>query len=497
MEVDRMTIDGTLLRGALLFVTVPLCAGAAHAAGVVTNCGSFGTVGTPGTLADAVAGGGVVTFNCTSGSGDIIVPQLSVTSGSLTIDASASATPITLRGNNANRHFLVNNNAHLTLRRLTLRDGRAAGADVDGGSIAVIDARITIEECLFQNNNVNGSGGTRNRGGAIAIVNAVNTAADNTIEDSTFDDNVVISSDAALGGALYLLGGTLGVRNSTFHSANAAQGNSGSGGGAIALESAVNATLIHLTVSGNVTSAGLGGGGILFSSSVASISNSIVTENTAPGGSRDVQSTASAPFPGTYCLIGDGDGSNFTFGPTNLVGTTASPLNPRLALMTSFGGPTPTRPPQPASPANNAIPTANCPLAVDQRGAPRTAGQPCTMGAVECDWTLVATGGTPQTTPVLTDFPVLLAVRLADQIDLRLSGIQIDLTAPPQTGPSATFGASTLSTGEFGTAQVRATANAIPGSYQVIASTVGVSPGAAFDLTNGVVPVTLIDFTVE
>ena len=37
----------TLLHGALLFMTVPLCAGVAHAAGVVTDCQNFGTVGTP------------------------------------------------------------------------------------------------------------------------------------------------------------------------------------------------------------------------------------------------------------------------------------------------------------------------------------------------------------------------------------------------------------------------------------------------------------------
>ncbi len=467
---------------ALTVIAVLVSAPPARAAGVVTDCQNFGTVGTVGTLADAINGGGVVTFNCSSGSGTIIVPQMSVTSGSLTVDASASATPITLDGNNANRHFFVTGNASLTLRRLTLQNGRVNGADVFGGSISSLNAGITIDGCVFRNNTLTGSGNVR--GGAIAILTG---ALPRTIENSTFEGNSVSSPGVPAGGALFTstTAGSIVVRNSTFHG-NSVNGTSGNGhGGAIAFD-AGGGFAHQVTVTGNAvngTASSVGGGGIYVDDNATQVSNSIVAGNTSTGSGQDVRTLTSGAFPGTYNLIGNGDTSGFTFGPTNLVGTTASPLDPLLAPLGPFGGPTPTRLPLPASAANNAIPTANCPLLTDQRGAARTGGQPCTMGAVEPDWALTATGGTPQSTLVNTAFPAPLAVELADQLDQHLAGIQVDFAAPP-SGASATLGAPSANTDALGAAQVTATANGTAGSYQVNATTTGVTPAAAFDLTN-------------
>src|SRR5919109_1364617 len=150
-----MKICGTLLRPAFLFIAVSLYRLPAHAAGVVTDCQNFGTVGTAGTLADAVNGGGLVTFNCISGSGTIIVPQMNVSAADLTIDASASATPITLDGNNANRHFLVNNNRTLTLRRLTLQNGRANGGGAGGGSFTAPSGGLRVRGPGFRGPKLN------------------------------------------------------------------------------------------------------------------------------------------------------------------------------------------------------------------------------------------------------------------------------------------------------------------------------------------------------
>jgi hypothetical protein len=492
-----MKIHRTLLYRGLLCGAVSLGAGAAHAAGVVTDCQDFGSVGTVGTLADAVNGGGVVTFNCSSGSGTIVVPQMSVTSGSLTIDASSSATPITLDGNNANRHFFVDGNATLTLRRLTLQNGRANGGASVGGSIALINAGLTVDGCVFRNNALIGSG--NNRGGAIAIIPSTLSAIPRTIENSTFEGNTVTSTNIPSGGALHVSdgSGSTVVRNSTFHGNSVNEANSSGNGGAMAWFT--TGIVEHVTVTGNAvngTASSAGGGGIFLLNGAAQVSDSIVAGNTSTGSGPDVRNAVPAAF-GTYNLIGNGDTSNFSFGPTNLVGTTASPLDPLLAPLGSFGGPTQTRLPLPASAANNAIPTANCPLFTDQRGAARTSGQPCTMGAVEPDWSLVATGGTPQNTMVLTAFPAPLAVRLADQLNRTLAGIQIGYTPPPQTGASATLGAPSASTDALGAAQVAATANAIAGTYQVDATTTGVVTAAAFNLTNDLTPVTLIDVTVE
>jgi len=143
------------------------------------------------------------------------------------------------------------------------------------------------------------------------------------------------------------------LNNSTF-SGNSA----GSGGGGLDNYQAA-ATLNNCTLSGN--SAGGGGGGIANFGTLA-LTNTIVASNTAPV-SPDINLDISGSFSGANNL-------------TN--------VNPLLAPLGSYGGPTPTMPPLLGSPAIDAGSDAVTNLLVtDQRGFPRLSGAHVDIGAVE------------------------------------------------------------------------------------------------------------------
>src|SRR5262249_44076305 len=117
---------------------------ALKAAGTVTNCGNFGTVGTSGDLADALSGGGTVTISCRW---TIIGPQSTI---SVNTSITASGT-VTLSGNNANRVFLVNSGISLILDDLTISSGKST---IDGGGIENLGGTVVITNSTFYNNSV-------------------------------------------------------------------------------------------------------------------------------------------------------------------------------------------------------------------------------------------------------------------------------------------------------------------------------------------------------
>ena len=108
------------------------------------------------------------------------------------------------------------------------------------------------------------------------------------------------------------------------------------------------------------------------------LKNSIVANNTAPTGPDCKNSPTSAG----HNLIGDDSGCSFTPAAGDLVGTAASPIDPRLRALEDNGGPTLTHALEFDSPAVNGGDIAACP-ATDQRNAPRPAVGACDMGAFE------------------------------------------------------------------------------------------------------------------
>jgi predicted outer membrane repeat protein len=135
-------------------------------------------------------------------------------------------------------------------------------------------------------------------------------------------------------------------------------------------------TLLGSTVAGNSADAG---GGINDEGEMTA-ANSIIAGNT----SDDIE-TAGTPVNSLgFNLVGETDGSAGWIS-TDLTGTVAKPLNPKLGPLANNGGPTQTLLPQPGSPAINHGSNALVPagLTTDQRGLPRIVGGTVDIGAVE------------------------------------------------------------------------------------------------------------------
>jgi predicted outer membrane repeat protein len=200
-----------------------------------------------------------------------------------------------------------------------------------------------------------------------AIANAVSGTL--TVTGSTLSANTVTGPEQ--GGGIEN-SGTLMVTNSTLSA------NSASSGGAI-YNFQGTLTLTNSTLSAN--SAGNAAGGIGVAGGVVDLRNTIVAGNVAPSGA-DIRGPVSSTSG--YNLIGDGTGlsgiSNGLGG--NLIGTAASPIDPRLGPLADNGGPTRTQAVLADSPARGAGSLAYA-TATDQRGLPRTVAGEIDLGAYQ------------------------------------------------------------------------------------------------------------------
>ena len=93
-----------------------------------------------------------------------------------------------------------------------------------------------------------------------------------------------------------------------------------------------------------------------------------------------------------------------------------------------------------------------------------------------------ATGGSPQGTTVLTAFPQAFQATVTDASGNPVSGVTVTFTAPA-SGASATLSAAQATSDANGLATVTATANAMIGSYAVLATIAG-GNSASFNLSN-------------
>ncbi len=227
---------------------------------------------------------------------------------------------------------------------------------------------VVIEQFTIQNGSTSDGGGILN-----------NTGNDLTINDTTITGNTVTN----YGGGI-INSGNLILNNSTV-SGNIALGSSSRGGGVYS----GNITLNNSTISNN--SSGWLGGGIYINGTL-NTKNSILANNTASVG----------PDCYTYTIGGGGvvtsngynifgNNSECTFTPTtgDQVGTSSSPIKPRLTPLQDNGGPAFTHALLVGSPAidagNPATPGSggNACLATDQRGVARPDGTRCDIGAFE------------------------------------------------------------------------------------------------------------------
>jgi len=294
-------------------------------------------------------------------------------------------------------------------------DGRYSG---DGAGILAYAATVEAVESVLSGGVVglSGSGGSgtgsdgldggRGMGGSLAASNgSVVMLTDTTVKDNTAStggglygggsgtvvtlDGCTVSGNHAYeyGGGLYGGGSaTLVLTNSTI-SGNTADEH---GGG---IYSGSTLTLTFVTIAYNTAdadgTAGSGDGGGFFGPDVT-MTNTIVAQNTDTGGENpDCHSGYGGTIvSGDYNLLGIGDSTNCNFASQahDLVGTTASPIDPLLGVLGDKGGPTWTHSLNLSSQAVGYIPDGanGCvPGIRDQRGAPRF--PPCNIGAFAAD----------------------------------------------------------------------------------------------------------------
>ena len=192
-------------------------------------------------------------------------------------------------------------------------------------------------------------------------------------------DDVVISGNTASssGGGLYQTAGTATLTNVTIG------GNWAHYGGGLYQRDGTS-TLTNVTIGGNT--AFYSGGGLYLDFGIADLRNSIVARNAAVAGPDLYRSGAGNIVFGDSNLIGDGAGQSLVNGASgNLVGTTASPIDP---LFVSMVGTDPTQWNLRLglnSPAANSGDNAWIPpgITTDIAGGPRILGTTVDMGAYE------------------------------------------------------------------------------------------------------------------
>lgn len=277
------------------------------------------------------------------------------------------------------RFFSVGEGAVLVLEEVTLRHG---SMQLNGGAIFSLGS-LSVIRCTLTANFANASGGAVCAYGTLSIVDSTISSNSATggggavfcngsasFAGSTFSGN----TSSGTGGAIWSLFEISSIRNCTFSANIAAEG--GAIGSAWTIGSITNTTIAN-----NIAEEGEGGG--IYTDSIGDLVSCIVAANTA-GTSPDLKYFGE---PGIVSnnLIGDGDGSGLIDGVNaNQVGTSASPLDPRLGPLTVNGGPTFTHALLAGSPAIDAgsNPAA---LANDQRGPgfSRVSGAQADIGAFE------------------------------------------------------------------------------------------------------------------
>ena len=397
-------------------------------------------------LEEALRVGGIVTFNC-GGEHTILANTMVLDDGTnVTIDGGGV---ITLSGEELRQIFIVSAGAHLTLNRITLRDG-----NWPRGGALVVYGQATLNDSAVRNSQApcwvcDGSDGLGGAiavedGGALTMTNsqiAGNQAATAGGGIALFGGTAVLASSRLEGNSTNGVGGALWVnRNAALTLtessvvANAASNpNGGSGGGLLTWG---DVTIARSTFSANTA---YSGGAMAFRGGAGRLENVTISGNTArslPGGIL----SAIAPGAGSLTLVhvtlygntyldsnanlaiepeseaprlqntiiqGTIDGANCYLGvnPVSLGYNQSSDAsceltgigdvqnaNIALAPLADNGGPTQTHLATVGSSVLDAIPADRCALATDQRHLPRPQGPRCDAGAVE---------GVPTTMPPL------------------------------------------------------------------------------------------------
>jgi hypothetical protein len=281
----------------------------------------------------------------------------------------------------------VLNEASLTLNRVTV-----SGNEGDLGGI-VNHSSLTLQRSVVTRN-LGDVGGVWNLGTATIDHTTISFNGESGLVNGKWFsgspagtlkviDSTVNNNGATFGGGIDNESGSVTVIRSTIAN-NTADDDAGGG---IANRAGDTLTVIQSTISGNATDEG--GGGI-WTAGPTTVTATIIAGNIDSNDGSALDCTG-LPTSGGHNLFGTPCGATQS---TDRVGTFDQPLDPILKALGSYGGPTQTMVPRPASPAVNAIPvgatgadgsTAVCPSSgtADQRGIARPQAGACEIGSVE------------------------------------------------------------------------------------------------------------------
>jgi parallel beta-helix repeat protein len=454
----------------------------------LTNC----TVS--GNSASRAGGGmynvGTATFtNCTISGNQALV------GGGLASYRTATLTNCTVSGNSASRAGGgMDNVGTATFTNCTISRNQAPV----GGGLADYGT-ATLTNCTVSGNQASGAGGGLADYGTATLTNCTvsgNSASragggiDNGVTGTATFTNCTISGNEA-----FIGGGLASYRTATLTNCTISGNQATSiGGGVYNYYLGGDVNLTDCTVSGNSAQSG---GGVyiesgLFYPGITTISDTIIAGNSA-GTGPDVRGLVWANRG--YNLIGIGDGSDGFGAAGDQVGSAARPIDPLLATLGDYGGPTQTMALLPGSPAINAgsatlavDPSTGRALTADQRGY--TPSSMADIGAFQDQgFTLTPVNGTtPQSATVAKAFANPLAVTVTAQNTSQfinpVDGGVIHFKINPAASGASAHLSTTTATISNGQASVTATANTIAGSYSVTASVAGVTTPASFNLTN-------------
>jgi len=274
----------------------------------------------------------------------------------------------TIDGQQARRGITIYFSASAVVDRFAIQNGFDS---YSGGGIYVWGDMLTLNDSVVSGNTAGQPGGPGG-GGGIAI-----QSSPVTLNNTTVSGNTVVG-DVRNGSGIANTWGTLTLNNSTI------SGNTGYWG--IDNNNSGNVTLNNSTVTGNT-------GGIINLGGTFTVRNGLIAGNSGPSNLDCLGTFASAG----YNLIGNADQYNCIFPAAigDQVGTSASPIDPRLGPLQDNGGPTRTHALLKTSPAVNAGNPAEpgggadaC-LPADQRGVPRPVDGRCDIGAYEGAFTAV------------------------------------------------------------------------------------------------------------
>lgn len=419
------TLAPRLVLGYRLGIAVFLAAGLVLALGLVAPAQAGGVVGngnplscTDAAYAAAMAGGGLVAFNCGAAPVTINVNTQVIGPGmTTTVDGGGL---VTLDGENLRQLLLILNGGTLYLRNITLTRGRwSSGGAINNAPGGTLDLDgVTIGQSVAEGGSAGAGGGAIYSQGTLRIDRSVllQNQARNSLSPAwaggglkvgggtaTVRNTTFIANSANYGAAIYQPQGTLTLENvslinnvawpynngtspgqggaiytfATLHMTNTTfAGNVADTGGGLFAANFSNSTLLNVTI--NANRADLGGGIYNNSSNSVSLKNTIVADSRFR---NDTPDSLNCDGPSITSLGNNiiSDGSCFAGLPTDQKNT-----DPLLGPLADNGGPTQTFTfmPQAGSPAINSGTNNRCP-ATDQRGASRPFGPACDIGAVE------------------------------------------------------------------------------------------------------------------